>query len=383
VLPTACATLPGLLASTETVGLERYLHQRTRGVATLVLALVWLVLAWRHSGRPEHVAALEEPLLTALLGRRLPSATSLRRSLHRVSARAIRQATEAANLAELPRPPDRVWVAVDAHQIPYWGRGQRRRFRKGWAGGRSRSLRGYRLSVAVDCATGQVITFALVRGHGRDHRLLAPFARRRWALLGRRLAGIVADCGFTTRASVAALQATGVPFILGFAHSAPIRRRLQVLSPQQRRWLRDGEAVRLGACPWDPRLRLFALAARTTTDRRGPWVEVTSLRSAGPRQLAARYRQRARVEQALADLLHGHDLDHLVSTRLHPNQVALGFRLLAHNLALGYQLAAAPRPPRLLEPLAFRYRHVDGLGIVWAAQRTIYVRPLHPTQPCT
>jgi hypothetical protein len=41
----------------------------------------------------------------------------------------------------------------------------------------------------------------------------------------------VADCGFTSHASLAALLATGVPFILGFARSRPIRARLAGLSP--------------------------------------------------------------------------------------------------------------------------------------------------------
>ena len=40
-----------------------------------------------------------------------------------------------------------------------------------------------------------------------------------------------------------------------------------------------------GASPRDERLRLFALGARSPTDTRGPWVYVTSLRSAGPQRL--------------------------------------------------------------------------------------------------
>lgn len=106
--------------------------------------------------------------------------------------------------------------------------------------------------------------------------------------------------------------------------------------------------------------------ARSPTDKRGPWVYVTSLRHVGPQQLARTYRQRWRVEQAIEELKNGHDLDHLVGYHLHPNQVALGFRLLARNLALGWQLAQAAgsgtRPAHLLEPRAFRARHVEGLA---------------------
>ncbi len=382
-LPTNLAPLPRLLAYAQSLGLERHLHRPKRGLPTLALALVWLVLAWRGSGRPQHLAQLEEPLLAALLGDRpLPCPRTVRRSTDHFAARHVRRAVEAAYLAELPHRTGRVWAAIDAHQVPYWGRGKLARFQKGWAGAQGRRLRGYRLYLAIDTDTGQVITYALARGGRGDHQLLAVLARRARALLGRRLAGVVADCGFTSRASVAAIAATGVPFILGFARSAPIRRRLAALSGQQRRWLRDGGAIRLGACPWDDRLRLFALGARTPTDQRGPWVYVTSLRSAGPQWLAATYRRRWRAEQAIEELHNGNDLDHLVSTRLHPNQIAVGFRLLARNLAIGQQIhAAQARPDVIREPRAFRAAQVEGLGTFRVVAQSIVITPLRALPP--
>lgn len=335
-LPTRLAALPPLLAYTQGLGLDRHLDRPTGGVPTRHLALVWLVLAWLGSGRPSHLAHLAEPLLPCLLGgARLPSATTLSRGLTRFPATAIRAVVEAAYQADLPRRTGRVWAALDAHQVPYWGRGQTGRFQKGWSGSHGRSLRGYRLFLAVDTDTGQIITFLLARGRTRDPHLVALLARRVRQVLGRRLAGVVADCGFTSRAALAALVQTRVPFILGFARSRPIKRLLDTLSGQQRRWLREAGAIDLGACPWDTRLRLIALAARPPTDQRGPWVYVTSLWSVGPSRLARLYRQRWRVEQTIDELLHGHDLDHLVSYRLHPNRLAIGFRLLARNLASG------------------------------------------------
>lgn len=380
VRPTNVAPLPRLLAYTQALGLEPYLARAKRGISTLALALVWLTLAWRGSGRPHHLAGMDEPLLAALLGHtRLPAPMTLYRSLGIFPARAVRAAVEASYLAELPRSAGRVWAAVDAHQLPYWGRGQVRRVQKGWSGSHNRRLRGYRLYLAVDTRTGQVITFVLVRGRMRDARLIALLARRLRSLLGRRLAGLVADCGFTSRTSVAALLDTRVPFILGFARSAPIKRRLATLSPQQRRWLREGGAVRLGACAWDERLTLVALGARTPTDRRGPWVYVTSLRRVGPQALAIQYRQRWRVEQAIEELKNGHDLDHLVGTRLHANQVAVGFRLLARNLTIGYQIAAAgTRPTVIREWRACRTAQVEGLGTFTQTRRTIVVHARHP-----
>jgi hypothetical protein len=379
--PTNLAALPRLLAYAQRLGLERFLDRRKRGVPAVALALLWLVLAWRGTARPHRLPQLEEPLLAALLGRdRVPDVETLRRSLRYYSSKAVREAVEAAYRAELPRRfgtggggaggggaggKGRVWVALDTHQVPYWGRGKLGRFTKGWSGTHSRRLRGYRLFLAVDTDTGQVVTFVLARGRTRDAALLALLARRARRVLGRRLAGVVADCGFTSRTSVAALAATGVPFILGFARSRPVKARLAALSPQQHRWLRAGGAVRLGTCPWDDtgRLRLFALGARSPTDRRGPWVYVTSLHAVGPQRLAATYRQRWRVEQAIEELLNGCDLDHLVTYRLVPNRKAIGFRLLARNLALGHQIAeAGQRPAVLREPAAFRAAHVHGLG---------------------
>jgi hypothetical protein len=362
--PTNLAPLPRLLAYAQGLALEGHLSRAKRGIPTLALALIWLVLAWRGTGRPERLDQMDEPLLAALLWRaRCPTARTLLRSLAYFSAHDVRRAVEASYLAELPRRAGRVWAALDAHQVPYWGRGKPDRFEKGWSGNHSRRLRGYRLFLAVDADTGQVITYLLARGGAGDDRLLAVLARRVRALLARRLAGVVADCGFTSRAAVAALLDARIPFILGFARSAPIRARLAVLSGQQRRWLRDGGAIRFGAGAWDARLRLVAIGARSPTDRRGPWVYVTSLRSWGPNRLAATYRRRWRVEQAIEELLNGMDLDHLVSHRLHPNRVAIGFRLLARNLAIGLQVRDADaRPATIREPTAFRAAHVDGLG---------------------
>jgi hypothetical protein len=375
--PTNVVHLPALLAYTQGLGLERYLARTKRGLSSLSLALLWLVLAWRGSGRPYHLRLLAEPLLPVLLGlRRLPCARTLARSVRVFSAHDVRRAVETAYQASLPGRPGRVWVALDAHQLPYWGRGKLPRFLKGWSGGRSRRLRGYRLYLAVDTSTGQVITYVLGRGRHREAALAAVLARRVRQVLGqRRLAGIVADCGFTSRASVAALTASGIPFILGFARSRPIRARLATLGPQQWRWLRQGGAIRLGTCPWDDRLQLFALGARTGSDRRGPWVYVTTLRTVGPQRLAELYRQRWRIEQTIEELLHGHDLDHLVSYRLHPNRIAVGFRLLARSLALGYQLhQQAGTPAPLAEPLAFRARCVEGLGTFTVDKHVVRLR---------
>jgi hypothetical protein len=385
VQPTNAAPLPRLFAYTTRLGLERFLDRRKRGLSTLVLSLVWLTLAWRGSGRPHHVSLLREPLLAALLGvERLPTAQTLHRALAYFSAHDVRAALEAAYLAELPRRGGRIWAALDSHQLPYWGRGQRERLRKGWSGAHGRCLRGYRLYLAVDTDTGQIITFVLLRGDARDHRLTAVLARHLRRLLGRRLAGVVADSGFTSHAAVRELLQARIPFILGFARSARIRARLAALTGQQRRWLQQGGAIRLGWCPWDPRLQLLALTARAPTDDRGPWVYVTSIQGLNPGRLAALYRRRWRVEQVIDELANGHDLDHLVSPRLHPNRIAVGFRLLARNLALGLQIyEAGARPAVLREPRAFRAAHVEGLGLFVQEERTIWLVPAQPTAPRT
>src|SRR3954454_12507228 len=383
VQPTNAAPLPRLFAYTTSLGLERFLDRRKRGLSTLVLSLVWLTLAWRGTGRPHHIGLLQEPLLTALLGvDRLPTAQTLHRALAYFSAHDVRAALEAAYQAELPRRRGRIWAALDSHHLPYWGRGQRERLCKGWSGNHGRCLRGYRLYLAVDTDTGQVITFVLLRGDARDHRFTAVLARHLRRLLGRRLAGVVADSGFTSHAAVRALLQARIPFILGFRRSARIRARLAALTGQQRRWLQHGGAIRLGWCPWDSRLQLLALTARTPTEDRGPWVYVTSIQGLGPGRLAALYRQRWRVEQVIDELANGQALDHLVTPQLHPNRIALGLQLLARNLALGFQIREANgRPPVLREPRAFRATHVHGLGLFQRHEATLLLWPLHPTPP--
>jgi hypothetical protein len=93
--PTALAGLPALVAYAQSLGLERWLRRRRRGVPTRVQALVWLVLAWRGTGRPHRLGQLDAPLLGALLGR-VPCPKTLREGLSRFPARAVRAAVEAA-----------------------------------------------------------------------------------------------------------------------------------------------------------------------------------------------------------------------------------------------------------------------------------------------
>jgi len=377
-VPTGLAALPHLLAYAQQLDLRRWLDRPKRGVPTLIMALWWLILSWRGSGRPEHASLLDEPLLLDLMGqRRRPSLSTLVRSLHYFAAHDLRQAVQDSYLATLEDRPGRIWVSLDSHQVPYYGRQRRDQFQKGWAGQHGRALRGYRLFLAVDTGTGQLITFLLLRGGARDAKLGPILARYLRTLLGDRLAGVVGDCGFTSRASLAAMRQLGIPFIFGYGRSRQVKARVSNLSRQQRVALRDGGAIRLGVCPWDDRLRLFAVGARSTGDKRGPWVYVTSLRSYGPRKLASIYRTRGRVEQTIDELSNGHDLNHLVGYRLHPNRVAIGFRLLARNLAIGYQMSVSRSETiTVREPMAFRTRHVDGLGLFTVIRRTVLLTPL-------
>ena len=95
--PTNLAAIPRLLAYAQRLGLERWLARPKRGLSTLAVSLVWLVLAWRGTGRPQRLDRLDEPLLAALLGReRLPTARTLTRSLGYFPAQGRRRAVEAS-----------------------------------------------------------------------------------------------------------------------------------------------------------------------------------------------------------------------------------------------------------------------------------------------
>lgn len=380
---TGLAPLPLLLAYTERVLPKSAFVSTGRGVSTVGMALLWLVLAWRGSGRPSHLRLLVDAVIAVLVGLSvLPCPKTLARSLDRFAVRPLRHMLEAQYRTTRPRRARR-WVALDAHQLPFWGQVLKDRFGKGWAGGRSRSLRGYRLFLATDTVTGQVITFLLVRGNVKDYRLSVTLVRHLHQLLGRQLAGVVADSGFCTKQAVAGLLTLRVPFIVGFARTAPVKRRLGALSRQQRQALRGSGAIMLGACPWDQRLRLFAIGAKHTGDRRGPWTYLTNQPHLRPNQLAQRYRQRWCVEQAIEELLGGMDLDHLVSYTLHPNRIAIAFRLLARNLQLGYQLEQAPGEPQpLAEWRRMRALLVEGAGTVHQNGMTIAIgRPGVPPAP--
>ena len=116
--PTHAVPLAELLAYTQALGLERWLRRPKRGLSTLVLSLLWLVLAWHGSGRPYQLARVEEPLLALLLGvEGVPTAETLRRSLAHFPTQAVRRAVEAAYGAELGRRPGRLWAALDSHFV--------------------------------------------------------------------------------------------------------------------------------------------------------------------------------------------------------------------------------------------------------------------------
>ncbi len=59
--------------------------------------------------------------------------------------------------------------------------------------------------------------------------------------------------------------------------------------------------------------------------------------------------------------------------------MAIGFRLLARNLAIGLPIAdAQARPAVIREPRAFRAARVEGLGFFSLAPRILTVVPLQP-----
>src|SRR5687768_5050765 len=68
------------------------------------------------------------------------------------------------------------------------------------------------------------------------------------------------------------------------------------------------------------------------------------------------------------------------SKRLQPHRIAVAFRLLARNLALGLQIhEAGERPATLREPRAFRATHVEGLGLFAQQDATIWLLPQQPS----
>ena len=77
------------------------------------------------------------------------------------------------------------------------------------------------------------------------------------------------------------------------------------------------------------------------------------------------------------------DLDHLVSYCLHPNRVAILFRVLARNLQFGYQLDRWPDLATRREWRWMRSPVVERPGLVWIQGMTIeiIVDPKHPLEP--
>jgi hypothetical protein len=95
--------------------------------------------------------------------------------------------------------------------------------------------------------------------------------------------------------------------------------------------------------------------------------------------LIASTRTRRRCEQAIEETLNGHDLYYPVSYQLHPDRVAVGFRLVARNLAIGLRIAELQRRPDVIRELrAFRAEQVDGLGSFVQDGMLLLLTPLYP-----
>lgn len=102
--------------------------------------------------------------MAAIIGRpRLPTPRTLQRSLAYFSAKAVREAVKAEYRAGWAHRAGKIWVKIDTHQVPYWGRGKLMQFQKGWSGSDSRRLREYRVLLAVDTDTGAIITWSQAR----------------------------------------------------------------------------------------------------------------------------------------------------------------------------------------------------------------------------
>jgi hypothetical protein len=141
--------------------------------------------------------------------------------------------------------------------VPYRGRGQRHRFGKGWRGNHGRRLRGYRLSLAADTGTGQVITFVLAPGRTRDHRMAALLARPATS-------GATGASGVAVGAAGAIGSTSGATRALGtveaLEHPRQLLRRdalacVAYVDPHRVRLRRDGHDDGVAACSGGPRGR--------------------------------------------------------------------------------------------------------------------------------
>jgi hypothetical protein len=119
--------------------------------------------------------------------------------------------------------------------------------------GENPGLDGLARSVQTLSASGDRSNVDSPRSSGAGP-LAALLARRVRRALGQRLARVVADRGFTSRASVGALAASGVPFSLGVARSAASRRAGRAVGCRcRRRWRRGGvPRSRATAAPTSP-----------------------------------------------------------------------------------------------------------------------------------
>ena len=300
VQPTRSAPLVRLLAYTQRLGLEPYLDRRKRGLSTLVLSLVWLILAWQGSGRPHHLRQLADPCSPPC------------------SACPLAHAPDLASQPDLllsARHPRRRGSRLPAELPPALGAhlGRARLAPGALLGPRPAGAAAQGL---VGPARSRAARLSAVSGHRyRDWpgRHLSAAARRRAGPSLYRRPGAARARTCSAAAWPGSWPTAGSPVARPSPRCCtPAFRSFSASRARPacgRGWRRSRASNGAGSSTagrfawagvhWDARLQLLALSARHPTDGRGPWVYVTSIQGLSPGRLAALYRQRWRVEQAI------------------------------------------------------------------------------------
>jgi len=300
--------------------------------------LVLLVASLRIAGisRLCHVNQVEDIFLRAALGfKKLPDQATLNRLLGRIDPAKGRLLfmRSAQAMAKSGVICGRV-LAADSHFIQYYGKSQPLA-KKGYCAARRTSVRGFKLHIIYDVASGVILSFRVTPGDVDSRRLMPRLLRDAFEVVDKRkVRYLLIDKGFYDKKLFCRLDAQKLYFVIPACHQVEKRVR-RTLSDEFAEKLCAGEVVDTAYQPKDSSLMLRLLIEPAPEDASDEFFAyVTNNWQHQAAGLIRLYRKRWRVENAFSELKHDLYLDKLPSSDLSKITASIMLTLVAYNLSI-------------------------------------------------
>lgn len=302
--------------------------------------MVLLIIALKIAGvkRLSHVNQVEDFFLRDALGiKKIPDQSNLHRFLYAIEPDKGRQlfSLAASSIKQAARARAKV-IAIDAHFIQYYGKKQPLA-KKGYCAARHTSVKGFKLHVVYDVASGLILAYRLTPGSVDSRRLVPRLLRDAFEVVEQTgVEYLLIDKGFYDGKLFTRLEEEKVFFVIPARKNA-VKSAHSHLSPKTmaRLFLKKGLAETTYRPRKAKRPKKLRLIFELYDEARGEICEyATNDWKAEADYLIHLYRKRWRLENAFAELKHDLYLDMLPSADLDKITASIMLTLIAYNLSI-------------------------------------------------